>query len=859
MHKFTTKLLLLFLGFGLSLTSYSQDSERTKNLADTTTLEEGKEADADNIPIVSLDDNDGQDGTAQNITGQLNAGKNPFLDAANFHFSAVRFRIRGYDGDLNSTYMNGVPMDNLDNGFTPYGLWGGLNDILRSRETATGLQPVKFGFGTIGGTNNLDTRAFKQWKQTKISYSAANRNYNSRIMFTKSTGMMANGWAFSVSASRRYANEGFADGTFYNAGSFYVGVDKKLTDKHMLSFVAFGTPTENGRQGASTKEMTEITGTNFYNPYWGYQNGKKRNASVAKSFQPFGILTHDWKIDKKATLITAVSFMTGDRSLSGLDWYNAADPRPDYYRYMPSYQDDPVIAANIKAALQANVNLRQINWDKLYQANYGSYASISNANGIAGNTVSGKRASYIVEERVTNTNRFNFNTTINTTIGPNVDFTAGLTYEKQKNNYYKKVNDLLGADFYVDVNQFAERDFPSNPTAGQNDVNNPNRILKVGDKFGYNYDIHIQKATAFAQAQIKFSKLNFFVAVEDAYTQFYRVGNTKNGLNLTNSYGTSAKTNFNNYAVKGGVSYKLLSGNYFFVNGSYLTRAPYFENAFISPRTRDVLQNNLVSEEIVTGEAGYVYNSPLVRARLTGYYTQFRNGLDVISAFSDIYRTFVNYSLSGIGKTHTGIEAAADVKIYKGLTLNAVASVGNFVYDTRQTVSITADNNSAALVTSNDQVYVKDFKVATPQSAYLLGFNYRSPKFWFASVSANYFDQMWLGFDPLRRTYAAVEGIDPTTKLWHDIIDQTQLKSQFTLDASVGYSWLMNKKFKSLKKRTFLAFNVNANNLLNNTNINTGGFEQLRFDTGEHNPEKFPPRLFYAYGLNFSANISLRF
>ncbi|MCX6314714.1 MAG: TonB-dependent receptor [Sphingobacteriales bacterium] len=857
MFQIKPKLLAAAVMLIFSSPAFSQIKE--KPVIDTTITEEAKESSLDNIPVVSLDDNDGQDGSAQNISGQLNAGKNPFYDAANFHFGAVRFRIRGYDADLTSTFMNGAPMENLDNGFTPYGLWGGLNDVLRSRESSLGMQSLKYGFGNLGGATNMDTRAFRQYKQTKISYSLSNRNYVHRIMLTHSTGMMKNGWAFSFSGSRRWADQGFTDGTYYDGWSFFTAIDKRINARHLLSFVAFATPTENGRQGASTKEMTEIAGTNFYNPYWGYQNGKKRNASVAKTLQPMGILTHDWKVTPKTSLLTAASYMFGNRSTTGLDWYNAPDPRPDYYRYLPSYQDEAVYAQQILDAMKNNVNLRQINWDALYNANYTNTQTIHDVNGITDNNVTGKRSIYIVEERVIHTNKFNLNTTMNTSINSHIDFTAGLTYENQQNNYYKKVNDLLGGAFYVDKNQFAERDYGSNSSATQNDMNNPNRILGVGDKFGYNYNINIQKAAAWAQAVVKFSKLNFFFSAEHTYTQFYRTGYTRNGLYPDNSYGNSTRHNFYDYSVKTGASYKLKSGNYFFVNGAYITKAPFFENAYLSPRTRDFVQNNLRSENIASVEAGYVLNSPNLRFRATGYYTQFRNQMDVISAYSDVYRTFVNYALSNIGKTHAGIELGADVKLYKGLSLNAAAAIGRYYYDTRQNVVVTSDNNSIAFASNSPIIYSKNFRVATPQEAYTIGLNYRSPKYWFVNVNFNYFNQMWLGFDPLRRTYAAVDGVDPASKEWRKIIDQTQLDAQYTVDAFAGFSWLMNKRFKSLKKRTFMTFSLGVNNLLNNTKIVSGGFEQMRFDYQHLNLDKFPPKLFYAYGLNYSANIGLRF
>lgn len=824
---------------------------------DTSIIQELKESMTDNIPVISLDENDMQDGSAQNISSQLGAGRDPFLSAASFHFNAVRFRIRGYDADLFSTYMNGVPMENLDNGYTPYGLWGGLNEVLRNRDNVHGIKANPYSIGDVGGLTAFDTRASKQRKQTSVNYATSNRNYFNRIMLTHSTGMNREGWAFTFSGSRRWADEGFTDGTYYDGYSAFFAADKKINDRHLLSFVSMVTPTENGRQGASVQEMLNIANDNYYNPYWGYQNGKKRNASVAKSAQPVFILTHDWKLNDKTNIVTAAAYVFGKRSVSGLDWYNAADPRPDYYRYLPSYQRDSSAAADVLEALKNDVNLRQINWDKLYQTNYGNYATINNANSIPGNSISGKRSLYIVENRVIDTRRFNFNTVMNHSFSETVDFTAGGSFQYQKNHYYKEVEDLLGGDFYVDLNQFAERDFATTPGASQNDLNRPNRLLKTGDRLGYNYDIDIKRAAVWAQTILKFRKIDVFGAAEHSFSSFFRTGNARVGLFPNNSFGKSTVYNFYNYTFKAGITYKVNGRNYFFANGEYMTRAPFFENAFTAPRTRDLVQDNLRSERIKTVEAGYAMNAPRVKIRLNGYYTAFEDQMNVLSFYHDEYRNFVNYAISGIDKEHFGGELGVDVKLYKGLSVNAGAAVGRYYYNSRQQATVTVDNSAA--IVSKDIIYADHYRVPTPQEAYTVGLDYRSPKFWFLNVNFNYFDNMWLDFNPLRRTEAAVSGVDPADDLYSKITAQERLSSQYTLDAFAGYSWLMNNKFKDLKRRTYLVFNIGVNNILNNEDIVSGGFEQLRFDFSEKNINKFPPKRFYAYGLNYFASVGIRF
>jgi len=180
-----------------------------------------------------------------------------------------------------------------------------------NRDQVHGLKANPYAMGDIGGMAYIDSRASRQRKQTSINYAISNRNYFNRIMLTHSTGLNSKGWAFTLSGSRRWADEGYSPGTYYDGYSAFLAVDKRLNDRHLLSFVGMVTPTENGRGGASVKEMLDIAGDVYYNPYWGYQNGKKRNASVAKTTQPVFILTHDWKINDKMSLLTSGSFITG--------------------------------------------------------------------------------------------------------------------------------------------------------------------------------------------------------------------------------------------------------------------------------------------------------------------------------------------------------------------------------------------------------------------------------------------------------------------------------------------------------------------------------------------------------------------
>lgn len=863
-----SRLLPVLLCAGIAAQAQqTKPADSTSRAARDTSIEEMKQGVLDNIPVITLDENDMGDAGTQNISSILTAGRDPYFNATSFNFSAARFRVRGLENDYFSTYMNGVPMDNLDNGFAPYGLWGGLNDVMRNRDVEYGLHPNTFAYGDIGSNTNIDVRASKQRAQTSVNYSLANRNYTHRVLLTHGTGLSKRGWAFVGSVSARWADEGYVPGTYYKSFSYFAGVDKRINQRHLLSLVAFGAPTENGRGGSATQEAMDLAGTPYYNPNWGYQNGVKRNASVGKTNQPVFIFTHDFRIKNNMSLLTGAAYSFGDRSVTALDWYNAPDPRPDYYRNLPSYLDrfasviDPVQAAAVRNAWTSDENVRQINWQRLYDVNRASWDTIRAVDGKSGNDIAGRRSRYVLQDRIINTKRLNVSSTFNARIGNHVDFTTGMTVQVQRNHYYQQLADLLGGDFYVDLNQFAERAYPNNTSVNQNNLNAPNRLVHVGDQYGYDYNINMRQISNWIQGVFKFAKVDLFAAGQISATNFQREGFVRSGLFPNNSFGKGKDNDFLNYGVKGGVTYKFNGRNYIYANGSYQTRAPYFDNVYISPRTRNTQQDNVESEEIKTAEAAYIHTAPRLKVRIGGFYTHMDHQMEVMSYYDDLVQNFVNVAMNGISREMFGGEFGAEYTIGYGLSVNAAAAIGRYYYDSNPMAVITADNTAEVL--GSRQTYIKNFRLPTPQEAYSLGATYRSPRYWFVSLTGNYFNQSYLTINPLRRTWDALQ--NATSKADYDrIFDQTQFDNQYTLDFFFGYTKRLSRSFNLHGKPTTFVFNAGVNNLTNNRSIVTGGYEQLRFDgtAGVDNSlrvDKFPPKLYYAYGVNFFTSVGIRF
>ncbi|MGJ7031147.1 TonB-dependent receptor [Niabella hirudinis] len=862
--KSTVTLTLAFMYLSANAQSLSSVPGRD-TLPGTDSLVNDLKADAEaQLPVILLDESDLYEGNSAPVSSVLSAGRNPFLAAAAFSFSPLRFRLRGYNnGD--AVYLNGAGFISLDNGSTPFGQWSGLTNIMRARQNAYGLEAADFAFGKPGLNTNIDLRAGAQWVQTQVGYAASNRSYRHRFLLTHGSGFNKKGWAHSYMLSTRYSAEGYVPGTYYRSLSYYAAIDKRINTRNVFSLIAFGAPTENGRQTASVQEAMDLAGTVFYNPAWGYQNGKKRTAAATTTFQPVFMAVHERRPHAQTSWTTTLAYIFGKRKLSGFDWYNAPDPRPDYYRYLPGYYavTQPATAASLRALLSGNPDLLQVNWNRLYEVNRANWVTMRNVSGLPGNDVGGKRSLYILSNRVSDLRRYLINSMYATKLRGGLALAAGISYQYQDNVYYQEVEDLLGGDFWVNVNQYAERDFPNDPGPAQYDLDHPDQLKKEGEPYGYHYRMIAGRATAWGQLRASLNRVDLFFGANAVQTQFYRQGLNRNGLFPGNSYGPSTHQQFMNPGFKTGGTYKLNGRNYFFVNGGFFRTPPFFDNVFISPRTRNTLQEGpLKSETTWSAETGYKLNSPRFKIGLTGYYTQIKDAYDVMSFYHDQYRNFVNYALSGIHTVHFGGEIGAEIKLNTALSFNGAASVGRYYYNSRPYAVVTADNNAEVL--AEQVVYLKNFRVpATPQNACSAGFFFRSPQYWFISLTANYFDNAWLSINPIRRTFAAIGDADPALdgigELIDQMIKQEKLPASFTLDFFGGWSKRLPRRYTVHKQPVYLVFSIGVNNVLNNTAIRSGGFEQLRFDMEDKDASRFPPKYYYALGLNYYASIMLRF
>ena len=983
--------------------------ENEANQLDAISLQQDIVAQAQDEILLNLTEEEMTDdeGRSQSQASSSSASTDVFNSNTSFAWSTARYRNRGYNSNVENYYIEGLNFSSQERGQFNYSAMGGLNDASRYKEVLNPMEATNFTFGGVGQSTNYLMGASRYAQGWKVGVAGTNRNYKARVNATYSSGVMANGWAVTAQLAYRFSpyvdNKGIiGEGIkYYSLGYFLTA--EKIWENVRLKLITFGAPTERGQNAAVTQEVYDLTGSNNYNPYWGYQDGKVRNSRIVKSYDPTVIVAAEFKLDEQQKIKAAVGYHYSWYSNSALNFYNAPDPRPDYYRNLPSAMWDGQIANpnNETSAGQLfddagvhypwglfigedmkgnplgsgfigddgnlvgpSVNMEQYNnlvnlwknrdnkttqidWDNIYAANYAN-----NVNDPTGS------ARYTLERRHNDIEEANASFNYTNTKFDHLKMTVGLEGKVSQGIHYKTIDDLLGGNQWIDIDAFADRDIKelaTNSGFTQEDIANVrkneiaddyNNVIKAdGRRYGYDYRINMGNMKAWFQNEWTLNEVDIYYALAFDYSMMQRstnmlngrawyltkVAEEKTGADAWKYYGNASYADikaleaagalkagttyvgdahhFLDPAFKFGANYKINGRNHLKLNALAETRSPYARDAYISQRVHDRVVENIythdnaknlkdfyaASEKVASADLTYEFNYPIVRGRVTGFFTQSWNGTELNGYYDDEARTFVNQAMTGIDKRYMGVEAAAAVKLGTYFTLTGVASVGDYRYTSdaiavqsaENGMPMTQDQSTKALVfETTDKVLLKGLKISNgPQVNASLKLSFFHSKMWFADVTVSYHDWNYLSVAPSRRMQGlytgvrmdgtavngwfgdenanAIETTDgqllrvnidengnalyenavldengvPVLKYPYNIMTMqeslaaTNPLNRFLIDASVG-------KLIYLPNRQSVSINLSVTNLANNTHFKTGGYQQARLPRAVRQGEK---------------------
>ncbi len=809
---------------------------------------------------------EGDNTEIDNISGILSAGKDLFSRTAAYDFGSNFFRPRFLGSEHGLIMLNGVGLNKITTGRPEWSNWGGLNDALRQQEQFTEMRATNYGLGGMAKSINMLSEASRQKKGVKFSLSAANKNYQNRMMLTYATGLLKGGWAFMLSASIRQADEGFRKGTNYLANSFLASIDKTIGQRHRLNSTIIYADNSRGKSAPMTQEVFELKANN-YNSYWGYQAGAKRNSREKRILEPIFQLNHDFKVNPKTRIQSRLTYQFGQITTSRLDYGGStivnnsqttvgrgSNPDPSYYQKLPSYfLRDPSNPDYAKAYLAEREfqEYGQIDWADLYEANL--------------NQPEGKNAIYALYEDKQDSEYISLKTIFSFDLNRGFLIQGSLFTSRFNFENYAYMIDLMGGQGYLDIDSYAD-----NLNEAQNDLQNPNRIVQEKEKFRYNYKLQAKESKAYLKANYSSKKYDIFFGLEYAMTNYQRNGIYENGANPGSlSFGKSKSADFMSTGLKTGFSYRFTGRHVLLMNANYLEKAPVIKSVFSNVRVSNDLVRNLGSNTSYGLDLKYIWRHPVFQVSLSGYLLNLANVTNISFYYADGLTglenqersAYVQEILTGIDKQNSGVEIALEARVLTNIKLKGVAAIGNSVYVSNPELYLTSNSIEGAL--NLGPSFLKGYYASGgPQNAFSVGFEYSSPKYWWFSSSFNFFHKSFISIAPITRTrnfFLDADGLpinEIDSEITGHLLKQESLKSYMTLNLVGGKSWKI--------KNWYIGFFVSLNNLTNSI-YKTGGYEQSRnanyntlLEDQRREKRLFGPKYWFSYGTTFFTSMYIR-
>ena len=588
-------------------------------------------------------------------------------------FGDAKINMRGFQAANVAVLVNGIPMNDMEWGGIYWSNFSGLSDVTSSMQTQRGLGASLLSAPSVGGTINITTKSLDAKKGGKLWYGMGNDGMNN-VGFSVSTGLMDNGWAITVLGSRKWGN-GYIQGTEFEGWNYFVNVSKRINDNHQLSLTAFGAPQwhdqRNAANGLTVEGWQEVkqymNGESMYkyNPVYGFDNeGRQRTSNKNFYHKPIISLNHIWQINERSSLSTALytSIATGGgysgqgrnvtwngNSLSYSSWYGANNGvlqtlfrRPDGTFDYGAIQD-----MNAASTTGSNLVMSESNNDHEW---YGLISTYKNE---------------LIQNKLT--------------------LTGGVDVRYYVGRHNNKIIDLYGGEYYMDDADRSSVKVANNAAAA--DPNWKYEKLGVGDIVYRNYNGHTHQEGLYAQAEYKALEgaLTTILAGSISNTGYQRIDH----FYYDDAHAKSESLNFLGGTIKAGANYNINRHNNVFINGGYISKAPFFSGgAFLQSTTSNATNPNARNEKIGTVELGYGYHSPSFSVTLNGYWTKWidktsTRGGEITSGEHAGQNYYMN--MEGVNARHMGLELNFKWIPVKWMEWDGMLSWGDWIWDSNAT------------------------------------------------------------------------------------------------------------------------------------------------------------------------------
>lgn len=675
-------------------------------------------------------------------------------------------------------------------------------------------------------------------RNTTLQFSGRNYLMGLRLSIVEPLGR---GWQIAATVQGRTGRDLYADGVFSNSLNASVQLSKRFRDRHFISVIAVVPASMRSLRSSSTQEAFELTGNRLYNPSWGYQNGEIRSGRIRRETVPLTAAVYQVSLSDGTSLATSFTAETGVKRYSTLAWYDAPSPLPDYYRWMPSYQTDPTARLEMENIWRTNdTRYTQINWDEFYLQNMNSRDGSS---------------TYVLEDRTERITNLQFLAEGITRIGERLTVRYGIRGARMHSRFYKEMRDLMGRGYFIDRDYYLVDDGVYGNKL-QNDLRHPNRIIREGDRFGYDYDLRRNEIGVGGSLEYHADRLRALIATNIESSSLFRRGHYEKELFPGNeSFGKSRTLRFTPYRFRVSAGYSFSARHYLEMTLYTASQTPDESDLFLNQEYNNRPVDNPTTEKRYGAEIGYTWTGRIIRFRATFYVVRTSDGTQIRHYYDDFFGTYSDMTASGIGTLRYGVEATALIRLAYRWNLTLAVNAGRYRYADNPRITVYADTNNEVL-DHDARSYLGDCVVGnTPQVTGFAGLNYYGPKGWGVQVEGAWAGNRYVEPSLIRRTPRIARQMAESPEAFDLFTRQERLANAFTLNATLFKSFYFNASRLTLM--------LSVRNILNDTDQFFSGYESSRIrrirtaDASVYRP--LDTRYLYAYPRTFYASISFKF
>jgi hypothetical protein len=770
------------------------------------------------------------------VSSLLNAGVNPLYNFVIYNGRIFSWNLRGENQSLKIidgiNWRSNIKMWSADHLFT------GINFVYKKTETIVNGAVSSNGYWPYATVSIMNAENTLQKKEIAIlgSFSSTSNVQNVKSFALHYTsGIQAHQIYWSSAIKIEDAPLGVLPNGFKKSFHLFYGLDKILKKQASIGLSILWNMADQGRAATTTNEMFLLSQQRVYSPNWGWYHQQAYFPSTRQNNVPIMSWRYQKKWNEKSALYLNNGLLIGKESNSNLEWNHTRDPRPDYYKYLPSYLSDTALSAQLSSWYQQHPNELQIHFDQLERINKAS---------------SNHQSFYIVNQENRELYMLHGSMLFTHDLKQKRSIQVGVEYAFDQIHFYNTIKDLLGGNFYYNYNSWMNEDTLT--LSFQQDILKPNRKIKQGERWGADYTMRSFQAKPWMQLQSRGPVFETTLAVGYGLEGIERIGYNQNGL-FANSKGRGGATYFSTADLKAQVVYKL-NGRFYFRSILFSKWSPPSYNSLFSDPDINAFPSPFALQESQYGaDLSIFYRSPSFKSSLSFYQKINENESENRMFYHDAYTLFVYGVVGHMNSVYNGLEYEAETNLIQNVKINYAFTFSNSNYLDNPSYQFLDVNNLQ--IKESGQLLIKGFPVnKSPKYVNALSILYQPVYGFTIGITSVFAQERPVDMNLFRRSGWVKNKVDPIT--WSLIQNPTYLNDQLVMNAFASKSFQF-KAYKNAHKTGRWNMSVSVRNLFNAL-IPIIAYEQTRFDYLRFNKDKFALKYLMDAGTSFSFRFQLQ-